>query len=911
MSNHVTGTPIDYCLQVISSAEPSQLDNTQSLHLVKFLREKGLYEDFNEAQNREHVLGMLDRIVKSWVHSVLEALGYSSSICEDVNAKIFTFGSYRLGVHGPGADIDTLVVGPRAVQRDAHFFGSASHCLEAILRAVPEAYVPILAIEFNGIEMDLLYAQMQLNTIPENMDISSTAILRGCDEQSIRSLNGCRVTDRVLSTVKNKEAFRTALKAIKYWAEQRNVYSNVMGYLGGVNWAILVAKLCQWYPRMNASAIVARFFLMFGERWQWPKAVYLCEMENNAMGLPQWDPTDSRDMTAEMPIITPAYPAMNSSYNVSRCTREVMLEEFRSAYSILRHVLFEPHEVTPWHLLFDAQHFFRVEKGWYVQIEVVASDDENLKTWDGWVRSRLKLMVKNMEDHVNARPLPKSLEPPPPPKMKVTEKRLEAQQMQGDDLVPGLRQEGTPDEEIKIGAVVKKEEGNGVANPAGAENEGSVVDPDPEDAGPRKFYYLCITKRSPQSVQVNQNGTIIQPSYSNTQQPAPIGNKINISQPVRNFKLQVTQWHQRKEGMDVKVQLLRQRDLPAWVFPEGINPLLPDLPEIKQEQILANGKSVEVKDVVVKNEPAAGSAEDLLTAGLMDGLAGLGQEHLAELLAAALKKEAENLATKLKGRDAASNDIDSSAFQIKQEVELKVQSREPESVRQDFSMKVEDGQIHTKAEGVEGTRDCIHAAGRTTSCKPNTSSDAASMPLAAVIPRKQAGVKRPTDYLDLEGQLGTGNALHAHGRLEKRAHLSTTTNGATKLPDPDNEGCSGEEVTVEEDDPSQAALPSLHTAQSTPAELEAAAAEAQYEDAGDVSEWLGMDTGASVTAAKKKEATRPVKNGAVAAAAVNCSSVVSQMPPAPALSSLQKPAPPSSRPTKRVTGIAVRLQRKE
>lgn len=45
-----------------------------------------------------------------------------------------------------------------------------------------------------------------------------------------------------------------------------------------------------------------------------------------------------------------------------------MQEEFRQAYAVLKEILFERHDVTPWERLFQPQHFFEVAKGWYVQV---------------------------------------------------------------------------------------------------------------------------------------------------------------------------------------------------------------------------------------------------------------------------------------------------------------------------------------------------------------------------------------------------------------------------------------------------------------------------------------------------------------------------------------------------------------
>ena len=99
-------------------------------------------------------------------------------------------------------------------------------------------------------------------------------------------MTGSRVTDQILRLVPNVNVFRDALRCIKLWASRpylahicvaapvtlcihvsgRAIYSNVSGFLGGVAWAMLVARICQLYPNAVAGAIVSRFFIIM---YQW------------------------------------------------------------------------------------------------------------------------------------------------------------------------------------------------------------------------------------------------------------------------------------------------------------------------------------------------------------------------------------------------------------------------------------------------------------------------------------------------------------------------------------------------------------------------------------------------------------------------------------------------------------------
>ncbi|XP_074170081.1 poly(A) polymerase beta [Rhinolophus sinicus] len=415
-----TPSPPKHCgiSSSISLAAPKETDCILTQKLIETLKPFGVLEE-EELQRRILILEKLNNLVKEWIREISESKSLPPAVIENVGGKIFTFGSYRLGVHTKGTDIDALCVAPRHVDR-SDFFTSFYEKLKLHeevkdLRAVEEAFVPVIKLCFGGIEIDILFARLALQTIPEDLDLRDDSLLKNLDIRCIRSLNGCRVTDEILHLVPNIDNFRLTLRAIRLWAKCHNIYSNILGFLGGVSWAMLVARTCQLYPNAVASTLVRKFFLVFSE-WEWPNPVLLKEPEERNLNLPVWDPrVNPSDRYHLMPIITPAYPQQNSTYNVSVSTRMVMIEEFKQGLAITHEILLSKAE---WPKLFEAPSFFQKYKHYIVLLASAPTEKQHLE-WVGLVESKIRILVGSLEKnefitlaHVNPQSFPAPRENP-------------------------------------------------------------------------------------------------------------------------------------------------------------------------------------------------------------------------------------------------------------------------------------------------------------------------------------------------------------------------------------------------------------------------------------------------------------------------------------------------------------------
>ncbi|OBA28822.1 Poly(A) polymerase [Hanseniaspora valbyensis NRRL Y-1626] len=378
---------------------PTPADEALNKSLFQLLRDEKSFETHQQTEKRKKVIAVLTDLAKQFVFEASLSKGMSESLARDAGGCVYTFGSYRLGVHGPGSDIDTLIVVPKHVSRE-DFFTFMVPILKARpeleeIQPVSEAFVPIIKMEFDGISIDLICGKVDLAQVNSDLTLTDTGILRNIDDKDLRALNGTRVTDDILKAVPSKSVFRLALRFIKLWAQKRGIYANVFGFPGGVAWAMLVAKICQLYPNANSATIVQKFFFVYYS-WKWPQPVLLKTIETHKLPFRVWNPTKSnQDRFHKMPVITPSYPSMCATHNITESNKRVILREFKRGIDICNKIT--TGEMT-WKDLIAKHDFFHRYKFYLILLATTKGTEEEHLKWSGCVESKVRLLVTKLEN---------------------------------------------------------------------------------------------------------------------------------------------------------------------------------------------------------------------------------------------------------------------------------------------------------------------------------------------------------------------------------------------------------------------------------------------------------------------------------------------------------------------------------
>jgi poly(A) polymerase len=382
----------------ISTAGATPAERILNDQLIEELKSQGSFESEADTQKRVKVLGIMQELTQEFVRIVSLRKNMSEGMAHDAGGKIFTFGSYRLGVYGPGSDIDTLVVVPKHVSRE-NFFDVFEELLRARpeveeLAAVPDAFVPIIKIKFAGISIDLICARLDIPQVPLDLTLENKNLLKNIDEKDLRALNGTRVTDDILRLVPQPTVFKHALRAIKMWAQRRAIYANVMGFPGGVAWAMLVARICQLYPNAVSATIVGKFFNIL-TKWSWPQPVLLKPIEDGPLQVRVWNPkVYTQDRFHRMPIITPAYPSMCATHNITQSTMKVIMKELKRGGELVDEIVIGKKK---WVDFFSKHPFFHQYKYYLSIVAATKGNAEEQLKWSGLVESKLRLLVQKLE----------------------------------------------------------------------------------------------------------------------------------------------------------------------------------------------------------------------------------------------------------------------------------------------------------------------------------------------------------------------------------------------------------------------------------------------------------------------------------------------------------------------------------
>ena len=210
--------------------------------------------------------------------------------------------------------------------------------------------------------------------------------------------------------------FRGVLIYVKQWAKARGVYGNAYGFLGGISWTLLVAKICRDCPGASPTSVLQQFFISWS-KYNWSLPV---ELEPRAIkGGPfrytlDMEVWDVRKSPAHMAILTPTYPSMNTSHNVSHSGFHVLKKELTRAAGLCQEIVGgssattfgsdDQEEMSKWWPLVssDIADEFHQDYPCLLQLDVLAAPSAQQNRWLELIHASLRHIVRHVENGVDA-----------------------------------------------------------------------------------------------------------------------------------------------------------------------------------------------------------------------------------------------------------------------------------------------------------------------------------------------------------------------------------------------------------------------------------------------------------------------------------------------------------------------------
>lgn len=352
--------------------------------IVSALKDTGALPSPEEVRHRAGVFDLLKSVLAE---------------CSPPNAPIVIVpvGSYGLGVWTNSSDIDCLCIGSFSPKT---FFALAAQKLRRnsdrgikITRWVHAQSGTMIELDVLGTRIDLQYAAA--NAIAQNwnevLKLPPTDPIWALSSQTLNKLKAIRDLDYITRSVPDITKFRLAHRFIKTWAKKRGVYTAKYGYLGGIQIAILLARVykmsARQYAGLSIPDILATFFDHYAH-FNWKEDLVFDPLFHKNINYRRTD---------REPLAILGYfpPALNTMLNASISTVRAISEEFRLTIELL-----SENSMT-WSRILEedgSSRFLRSFKS-FIQIDVQFWGGSLTKGrgFVGWVESRCVSLLVDLQ----------------------------------------------------------------------------------------------------------------------------------------------------------------------------------------------------------------------------------------------------------------------------------------------------------------------------------------------------------------------------------------------------------------------------------------------------------------------------------------------------------------------------------